>query len=260
MELSFIHSFQSEWLKKKRSAAAWLTIIGGFFIPAIILVNRFIDSSLLREQNTSNHLWEAIYNRCWQFMALFLLPMGVILASSLITQLEFKNNTWKQLHTTPQRLTIIFFAKLTVILVMMLQFFILFNIGIYLTGIIPAVFFRNVPYPLEAFPFVSLLKANSMFFLDSLPIIAIQYFISLQFKNFLVPVGTGLAMYTASMIGLSWKYGYILPYSYSALNLNFMKNKGAVNPSANIHLWSIGYFIVFSMLSYIFYINKKEKG
>jgi lantibiotic transport system permease protein len=260
MEFSFVHSFQSEWLKKKRSAAAWLTVIGGFFVPAIILVNRFIDSNMLYEQNTSAHLWESIYNRCWQFMALFLLPMGVILASSLITQLEFKNNTWKQLHTTPQRLTTIFFAKLSVILVMMLQFFILFNIGIYLAGVIPSVFFRNAPYPGETIPFISLLKANSVFFLDCLPIIAMQYFISLQFKNFLVPVGAGLAIYTASMIGLSWKYGYLLPYSYCALNLNFMKNKSAVNPAANIHFWAIGYFIVFSVLSYIFYINKKEKG
>jgi hypothetical protein len=260
MELSFIHSFQSEWLKKRRSAAAWLTITGGFFIPAIVLVNRFIDAELLYAENTSPHLWEAVYNKCWQFMALFLLPMGVILAASLITQLEFKNNTWKQLHTTPQRLTTIFFAKLMVILIMMLQFFILFNIGIYLVGALPSLFFRKVPYPAEAIPFTAILTANSKFFLDCLPIIALQYLISLQFKNFLVPVGAGLAMYVTSMIGISWKYGYILPYAYCALNLNFMKNKAAINAATNIHIWALGYFIVFSVLSYFFYISKREKG
>ena len=260
MELSFINSFQSEWLKKKRSAAAWLTFTGGFFIPVIVLVNRFIDSSMLYAENTSPHVWETLFNRCWQFMALFLLPMGVILATSLITQLEFKNNTWKQLHTTPQRLTTIFFAKLAVIVIMMLQFFILFNIGIYLAGTVPSIFFRNAPYPGEAIPFMAVLRANSRFFLDCLPIIGLQYFISLQFRNFLVPVGAGLAMYTASMIALSWKYGYIVPYAYCALNLNFMKNKSAINPATNIHIWATAYFVVFSILSYIFYINKKEKG
>lgn len=260
MELSFIKSFQSEWLKKRRSAAVWLTVIGGFFIPVIVLVNRCIDSSLLYAENTSAHLWESIFNHCWQFMALFLLPMGVILATSLITQLEFKNNTWKQLHTTPQRMTTIFFAKLTVIMVMMLQFFILFNIGIYLAGAAPSLFFRSAPYPAEAIPFMAALHANSKFFIDCLPIIGLQYLIALQFKNFLVSVGSGLAIYVASIIGLSWKYGYVLPYGYCALNLNFMKNKSAVNHGADIHIWATAYFIVFTVLSYLLYINKREKG
>jgi hypothetical protein len=258
MVLSFLSSFQSEWLKKRHSAASWLTVLGGCLIPVIILISRIDDHASLPAGNLSDHLWEAIYHRSWQFMGMFLLPMGVILATSLITQVEFRNNTWKQLHTTPQSLTTIFSAKLVVIIVMMVQFFILFNIGIYLSAVVPGLFFRGVPYPKEAIPFQAFLKGDVHFFIACLPIIALQYLLSLQFKNFLVPIGAGLALYVASMIATIWKYGYIVPYSYCALSL-----KGGMNPAGqrpNIQAWAIGYFMTITLVSYILYIAKREKG
>lgn len=258
MSIEFVHSFQSEWLKKKKSTASWLTTIGGFFIPLIMLIARFTDITKTAGENASANIWELLYTRCWQFMGLFLLPMGVILATSLITQLEFRNNAWKQVHTTPQRLTTIFFAKLSVIIVMMLQFFILFNIGIYLTGVLPALFSKKVSFPNQPFPWLLFLKGNGKFFIDCLPIIALQYLVALQFKNFLVPIGIGLSLFVASMIALSWKYGYIVPYSYCSYN--FLGKKMLSNQSIPIHTWAIGYFLLFTIVSYILYINRKEMG
>jgi len=254
---SFLHSFQSEWLKKRHSASSWLTLIGGFFVPFLILIARLVDFGSLAAGNASNHLWESLNGRSWQFMALFLLPMGVVLVTSLITQLEFRNNTWKQLHTTPQRLTTIFFAKLAVIGVLLLQFFVLFNIGIYLAGVAPSLF-RGVPYPTEAFPFREFLKASGWYFIDCLPIVALQYLISLQSRNFMVPIGVGLGLYVSSMICVFWKYGYTNPYGYCALR--FLGKNSKVDPTVNIHGWAIGYFVLFTLLSYILYITKKEKG
>jgi hypothetical protein len=254
---SFFNSFQSEWLKKRHSAASWLTVIGGFFIPVIILIARFVDFSTVSALNASSQLWGTLYNRCWQFMAIFLLPMGVILTTSLVTQLEFRNNTWKQLHTTPQRMTVIFFAKLAVILVMMTQFFLLFNFGIFLCGVIPSLF-KGVPYPSAPFPILSFLKGNAGFFVDCLPIIGLQYLVSLQFRNFLIPIGVGIGLFVASMISLLWKYGYFVPYSYSALDIT---KKSPINvPGGSFYIWAVGYFTLFIIIGYILYLTKKEKG
>src|ERR1700689_2206816 len=104
MSNAFLHSFQGEWLKKRRSAAGWLTVAGALLVPVIILIARFIDGGGLATVNRSARLWESLYDRSWQFMGFFLLPMGVVLATSLITQLEFRNNAWKQVCTTPQTL------------------------------------------------------------------------------------------------------------------------------------------------------------
>ncbi len=254
----FIYSFSSEWLKKKRSAAAWLTIIGGFFIPAIIFIARLTDMGELYHTTVSEYFWERLANKCWQFMAIFLLPLGVILATSLITQLEYRSNAWKQLHTTPQSYPVIFLAKFAVIFSMMLQFFLLFNVGIYLAGALPAVFFRGIPYPVQPIPFHFLFGQSLRYFIDCLPIIALQYLLGLQFKNFMVSLGVGLGLFVASMIALVWKYAYLVPYAYCTLY--FESKHTRFPPGVNIHVNSLAYFAVFVVAAYILYIRKKEKG
>ena len=255
--MNFADSFASEWLKKKRSASSFLIVAGAALVPLIVIIARIDDSASLPAVNQQPRIWEMLYGRCWQFMGLFLLPMGVILATSLITQIEFRNNTWKQLCATPQSLTIIFAAKLAVILVMLLEFFLLFNLGIWLTGAVPGLVFGRVSYPGEAFPFRAVLYGNGRFLLDSLPIVALQYLISLRWKNFLIPLGAGLGLYVASMAAVHWRYGYTVPYTYCAyecLGTRMLKK------SVDIHWWAAGYSLVFIVMAYILYITRKEKG
>jgi lantibiotic transport system permease protein len=261
MTLSFIHSFQSERLKTKRSLALWIVIIGGFFTPVIVTIIRLVQYKTLPAVYSSDKFWMQLWQNSWESMAIFLLPMGVVLAISLITQIEYKNNTWKQLHTTPLSLTTIFLSKLTVILVMMFQFFVLFNIGIYLSAIIPYLLVSGVPYPKAPFPYLYFLEQNLFYFIDCLPIIALQYLISMQFKNFLVPVGAGFVFWFGALASLSWKYGYIIPYTYTTFL--FLKsgiaNKAAI-PDFNFHWLAVGYFLVITAVSYALYVTKKEKG
>jgi hypothetical protein len=111
LSFSFIHSFQCEWLKTKRSLALWIIIIGGFFTPAIVTVVRIIQYKALPQIYSSSDFWRLLWQNSWESMAIFLLPLGVILTTSLITQIEYKNNTWKQLHTLPLSLTTLFFQS-----------------------------------------------------------------------------------------------------------------------------------------------------
>lgn len=254
----FIHSFSSEWLKTRRTASSWLVILGALLIPFIILIARIVQSENLAAANASDHMWDSLFGNCWQFMATFLLPMGVILVTSLITQNEFRNNTWKQLHATPQHLSVIFFAKLSVIVVMLLQFFVIYNIGIYLAGIVPGFFFSDVAWPVQDYPLAEVITTNATYFLCCLPVVALQYLISIQFKNFLIPLGTGIALLISALIALSWKYAHLHPYSYSALN--FIAPMGNEAPRANVNAWSAGYFLLITVTAYVLYLMKKEKA
>ncbi len=261
MTISFINSFQSEWIKKKRSLASWLVILGGFFTPAIIIVVRIIYPDNLAAMYASADFWERLWRSSWESMAIFLLPVGVMLATSLIAQLEYKNNTWKQLHTTPLTLTTIYFSKLSVIIVMMLQFFVLFNIGIYLAAIIPWLLHSNVSYPPEPINFVFFLKENLLYFIDCLPIIALQYLISLKYKNFMVSIGAGFLFWVGALGALAWKYGYFIPYTYCMYHyLQGEKGGKAAVPAMDIHTMAIGYFCLITLIGYVLYVTKKEKG
>lgn len=257
----FINSFRSEWLKTKRSAAFWLVIIGGCFIPLLMLSATLIKSESAAKAYATEQFWITYNKQCWQFMAFTLLPMGVILATSLITQLEYKNNAWKQLMTTPQTMSCIFLSKLSVIITMMAQFFIFFNAGIFLSAILPCIFIPDIPFPMEPFPIRFILAYNTNYFVDCLPMIALQYLISLRFKNFLVAVGAGLAFLVASMFAVQWQYGYFIPYTYCILN--FLGKESIENsflPQLNIHLLAVAYSIIFTIAGYLFFITKNEKG
>lgn len=251
-------SIQSEWIKRRHSSASWLTLAGALFIPAIILIKRIVDAEKLAHSNASGKIWNTLYGQCWQYMSVFLLPMGMILTASLLAQIEFRNNSWKQVHTTPQSFTVLFWAKFCIAITMLVQFFLIFNLGIVLTGIVPALLFRDVPFPAQDFPYQGFLIGNAKFFLYSLPILSLQYLLSIHIRNFMVPIGVGFAMVVASLIAVSWKYGYWLPYTYCSKQ--FLINDNRIDPDVNIDSWATGYFVLFTVLNYILYINRKSRG
>ena len=249
--MKFLYSIKSEWIKTKRSSADWLCLIGGFFIPTIYFIKFLYDGNSI---NVYKHdMWKILFSNMWQNMATFLLPMGVMLASSLITQLEYKNNTWKQLQASPQSFTTIYFAKFAVIALMTLKFFLFFNIGILLVGIVPSLIFDH-QLPSEGIQMSYFLKSNALYFLTCLPILAIQYLISLRFNNFLVAIGIGLLGIIGSLIGMSWKHIYISPYSFSPMTVFPLKRDFPIYSSAFI------YFLIIMLIGYVLYISKKEKG
>lgn len=261
MNIAFFNSFQSEWIKKRRSAASWLTIAGSMIIPVIMLIAAFARSKRMPRVYASEHFWESIISNCWQPMAMFLLPLGLVLATSLVAQIEYRNNTWKQVHTTPQSLTTIFLAKYAVIFVMVLEFFVLFNIGIYITAIVPTFFIEGVSFPKEPFPVSFFLETNLNLFIDCLPIIALQFLLALSFRNFLLPLGAGIALFVGSMIAIQWRYGYTFPYTYGALE--FLREKWDYlfkGEPPQIHYWALGYFGLFTMAGYLLYVFKRVKG
>lgn len=258
---AFINSFQSEWLKTKRSLAFWMVVIGGFFTPTIVIVARLVRYKQVPELYAAEDFWNLLWKNSWESMAIFFLPLGAILSTSLIAQIEYKNNTWKQLHTLPLSYTTIFFTKLAVILVLMLQFFVLFNIGIYLSALIPYLLISGTPYPTQPLPYQDFLAANALYFVDTLPIVALQYLIALRFKNFLVPVGLGFVFWVGSLAALTWQYGFAIPYTYPMYNyLASGVQTKAIIPDVNIHLLAAVYFVVITTVSYVLYLTKKEKG
>ncbi len=262
MSASFVKTFQSEWLKKKKSLASWLVIIGAFFVPFIYIISRLIYHENTVRDFSSKNFWNIYWiHRSWEMMALFLLPVGIILVVGLITQIENKNNAWKQLHTLPISYTTIYFSKLSIIITMMVQFFIIYNIGVYLTVLVPYMIINNCQYPPSPFPFKELLIQNLKYFIDCLPIIALQFLLSFRLKNFVAPMGIGFLIWISSFIALRWKHGIYIPYSYTMYNYTNPDNhKSYLNYDFSIHTFAIIYTIIFILFGYYIYIKNLDKS
>lgn len=258
--IAVAHAFKGEWLKTRHSLAGWLVLGGSLFTPLVIIVARLAYRRRLAPIYAAKDFWPHLWQDAWQSMAIFFLPLFAIMVTSLITQIEHRNNAWKQVHTLPLGLGAIFVSKLGVIMLLIVQFFVLFNMGIWLSAIIPYQLGAAVPYLQGAIPFRDFLRDNARYFVDCLPIIAVQYLLGLRFRNFLVPLGIGFLMWIAALAALPWKFGYLIPYTYSMLDY-LKRNPGqAVIPTVDIHLFALGYAVAFTLAAYALFRMMKERG
>lgn len=249
----------SEWLKTRRSLALWLVIVGGLFTPFIIFLVRMRHPGALPKLYSTPWFWQNVWNQAWESMAMFMFPMGIIMATGLVTQLEFKNNTWKQVHTAPQRLSVVYIIKLIVVLFLLVQVFLAFNVCLYIFSILPILLVKNVTYPTATLDLMLFLRGNISYFIDCLPIVGLQFLLGMHFKNFLVPFGIGFLLWLVSMAGIMWEYNFTLPYASTMLD--YLVNIGRRIPlNADIHSIAILYFAVFVMVGYGMYIGKNERG
>jgi lantibiotic transport system permease protein len=258
---AFLRSLRGEWLKRRRSLVSWLIFGSAFFVPAIILAARLHRPDQLSAVYEADGFWEKLWTAAWESMTILILPMVIPLVVSLITQIEYRNNTWKQVHASPQALATIFLAKLTVILIVVAELFLLFNVAIYLTGVLPALLFREVPLPVSPIPFRLFLDRDLRYLVDCLPIVAVQYMLALRFRSFVAPLGIGMALWVLSVGTLSTPYNYFVPYSYCGMD--YLVDEGYrvfPNLPASPSALAAGCFALFTLAAYLAYALKADKG
>jgi hypothetical protein len=260
MKSSFlIRSIQSEWLKAKRSSSSWFVWVGALFVPFIITLiqtfypNRFGVSAL-------NPFWVRLFERTWEMTAILLLPMGIVIACSLICQIEFRNNTWKQVYATPQHVSTVFFAKYFVVLLMFFKWLIIFTVAFLVSAYLPSFLNGRMIFTDEIIPMKYILENAISFYISALPIIALQYLLSMCFRNFMVPIGVGVALVICSMFLISWKYGYAFPFAYTSYKFFELSGMPRYTAGHSIEVLSFIAFFGISVVHYLLYISKKERG
>ncbi|HEX7832440.1 MAG TPA: ABC transporter permease [Thermoanaerobaculia bacterium] len=258
---SFLYTLQSEWLKRKHSFASTLVLGGALFTPVLVAVIRLIYYRDLSRIYAADQFWTKLWMDSWESMAVFFLPLGAILATSLIMQIEFKSNAWKQVHTLPASMASIFISKLIVILIMLVQFLVLFTLAIYASAMIPYLLVPGVPMPKGSFWSLPLLRDNSRYFVDCLPIVAAQYLMGLRSHNVLIPIGVGFLAWVGALGSASSRFAAWWPYSYTIINYIKGTAKGAHLPAHTQVLWlSAAFFVVLTIVSYGMFVTKAEKG
>jgi len=261
MTASFVPVFRSEWLKRKRSFASALVIGGSLFTPAIVAAVRLLHRQGLPAIYANSAFWPAMWRACWESMAVFFLPMAAILATSLITHIEFRSNAWKQVHTLPVSMALVFAAKLAVIVLMLVELLALFTAGIYLSGMLPVWLLPGIPHPNGAFTTLPLWRESSLYLVSCLPIVAAQYLMSLRASNVLVPIGVGFMAWVAALAAVSSKYAVYWPYGYTIIQYVRDKPKGAHFAAyTNLHWAAAALFLAFTAAGYILFVTKSEKG
>ena len=261
MTLDFPMVLRCEWLKRRRSFAGWLVLGGALFTPAIIIAVRLVQHAKLPALYANPAFWPSLWRSAWESMAMLLLPIAAILATSLVAQIEFRNNAWKQVRTLPLHPATIYAAKLAVILVLIGQLLALFSVGIWLAAAVPWLFVAGVPWPSDMLSPSFVFAQNARYFVDCLPIVAAQYAIALHSRNYLVPLGAGFVAWIGALGLLQWKYAFVFPYTYTMLDYLGGEPAGKVTvPAIGTAPYALGYAAVFAVAGYVLFATKRQKG
>jgi hypothetical protein len=258
--MSFAIATRAEVLKTKRTASVWLTVLGAGFIPSLFFFG-FIFKPGGAIKQLAAAPWTTHFMWGWYALSSFLFPMYIILICSLIPQIEYKNNTWKQVFAAPQSVGTIFFSKFLTIQFMIVFFFLLFNGFMLGCGILVNLFNPKFTFLDHTVPWSDLIKLNLKTYTSILGISAIQYAVSLRFKNFITPIGIGLALLIAALLGsdLHWSHIFKMPYAHPLLTLKYMAGKD--RPFLENHEWNALLFcIAFLAIGFLDTRFRKEKG
>ena len=259
MTATYFRAVSSEWLKRRRSLTTWLIVGSAGFVPTIIFLSRFRRMDALPAIYRDARFWELLWRQAWEALALMILPLAVMLMVTLITQIEDRNNAWKQVHAAPVPLPIVFAAKLTVIVALVAAIVFLHTAAFYACGVLPAVIFPSVPAP-GAFPLRMFLRRDVDFVVDVLPIVAIQFALALRFRTFITPLAVGMAMWILSVGTISWRYNFTIPYSHAGLDYLIVEYHRVVPLPASPRVIAAGCFVVFTLAGYFIYAARRDKG
>jgi len=256
----FFRVVSSEWLKRRRSLTTWLVVGAAAFVPSIIFLSRFRRIGALPAIYQDPEFWPRLWVQAWEAMALMILPLASMLIVSLITQIEDRNNGWKQVHAAPVPLAATFLAKLAVIVILVAELVALFNVAIYLAGVLPAIVIPGVPAPARPFPLAHALKRDAIFLADTLPIVALQYLLALRFRTFIAPLAIGMALWILSVGTVSWYYNFLIPYSHAGLDYLIVEYHRVRPLPASLPAIAGTFFFVFTVAGYVMYARRRDKG
>ena len=256
----FLDALWCEWLKRRRSLAAWLVVVGALFTPAQVVAVRLVRHEHLAALYTAPDFWTSLWRSSWESMAIFFLPMAAILATSLVVQIEVRNNAWKQVNALPLKPLTIYAAKLAVIVLMLAQFLILFVVGVGLSGLLPPLLLADVPYPVVP-PLAKFAGDAARYFLDGLPIVAAQYLMCVRFSSFLAPIGIGFLAWVGALAALSWPPVRFLPYAYPMLDyLHGQPAARTVAAAPDLHAFALMWFAVLSAVGYGVFVGRASRA
>jgi hypothetical protein len=195
--MNLLISLRSELLKT-RTASFYLTLIGAAAGPVIYLLNILLDEG--ESDSLKKDPLNALFKILSEMNGVALFPLFIILICTLLPQIEYRNNTWKQVFASPQTKANVFLAKFMNVHLLMLVFLIATHLFMFLT-IVGINFIKPTlnlfKHPLNGST-VLINAANAYILL--LAVCAIQFWMGLRFRNFIVPIGIGFALWLTGTI------------------------------------------------------------
>lgn len=246
--MNLLISLRSELFKTKRTVALYFTLAAAAFGPFMSMLDLVFDGV---DKSHEKDIFNELFTTKFIMVGAVLLPWFIILISTLLAQIEYRNNTWKQVLTSPQSKAGIFFAKFINIQLLIFLFLFTNHLLMLINAVIlhfihPS--FNVLGQPLD-WPEIANTVVSS--YLVLLGVCVIQFWLALRFKNFLAPVAIGIsAWFIGSLLVIQLKASFAeyFPYSFHAYAW-FPEHKN--KDLTGIYLTSVAYAVLFLITGFM---------
>lgn len=251
----FLDVLSAEIIKTKRTWNFSLVLLFPIVVTAIVF-GYYIKNLLGEESVGGSNLWVQYSRVFFQFYC-FLYPLLAALIAFSLSNIEHRNNGFKQIFTFPVNKFSFYFTKVFILIFWMfcsllLAYSLLVISGIGLSHLFPQAGFQD--YNINRIILTFFIRI----FLTLISIISIHFFLSIYWDNFIISVGSACFLVIFGMIVNRWKYSYMIPYcNLEKAFFNFLQS-GTEIFSKDI-LWSIAYSIIFFFGGYLIMIKKSIK-
>jgi lantibiotic transport system permease protein len=245
---------RSEILKSKRTAAFYLTLAGAVPIPAIFLLNVLTGGGDLKA--ISKDPINAIFEMGAERNGVLFFPMFVILICTMLPQIEYRNHTWKQVLAAPVTKANLFLAKLLNMNLLVLLFLVASIFFMLVAIVITHIAHPSLNVLSQPFDPASLFLRTANTYATMVAVCSIQFWLGLRFRNFIAPVGIGIALwFTGMMMMFEFKSPMVEFFPYAFYLFPYMQENQSKMPQ--VALISAGYAVVFLLLAFLDFRKRK---
>lgn len=254
--MNLLLSLRSEILKSKKTASFYLALVAGGLGPVTSMLDLIFDGVPAEDRNLLLH---KMFTTRFQMTGFLLLPLFVVLVCTLLPQIEYKNNAWKQVLTSPQTKSNVWVAKFLNVHLLILLFLLtnqlsMFAVAVVLHFMQPSLNLLHQPVNGYA---VFLTVANS--YATLLALCTIQFWLGIRFKNFVVPVAIGLSLwFIGSLMVMQFETRVALYFPYSFHVYSSFPKYGSHLPA--VQWTSLGYAVLFLIAGFVDFQKRRMTG
>lgn len=177
-----------ELRKEKRTGIISVLLAVGVLGAAYAFVNFIVrkDTLLNLPLSPMDVLLTQLYG-----MILVLNMFGIVVASCVAYNIEFKGNAVKKMYMLPVSVPGMYLCKFLILTFMLLAAIILQNLVLARIGM--------TDLPLGAFERMAVIRFAAYSFLTSMPVLSFMLLVSSRFENMWIPLGIGVAGFLSGM-------------------------------------------------------------
>jgi len=142
-----------------------------------------------------------------------------------MAQIEYRNQTWKQVLSAPHSKASIFISKFLTVQMLMLLFIVANHFFMWIVAVVAHYKLPELDVLHRSFNGRLIYQGLLNMYVTTLALCTIQFWVSLRFKNFIVGIAVGLALWlTGTLLALEMKspMADYFPYSFPSLSVKDM--------------------------------------